>query len=228
MKIAAKMPPTAKSRNKVAPIKLAHLVLRSTNKDRLVAHYKTLLEAEVFYSDDEATFLTYDDEHHRLAIVNMPALKKQKRNTRGMDHIAFTYASIEDLLATYERLKGEGILPIWTTHHGGTLSFYYEDPDRNFCELQIDVYKDADDLVNYVNSKDFDLNPIGVNIDPEEFLERFRKGEGEETLLPRTSTKPADLRDFPRSYLGNRVWLLLRFTLLMKRLAAPFLRRPTH
>ena len=54
---------------------------------------------------DFATFMTYDDEHHRVAFINMPDCKPSDPNVAGVDHCAFTYESIDDLFATYERLK---------------------------------------------------------------------------------------------------------------------------
>ena len=74
--------------------------MRSANKRRLVDFYKTLLEAEETFGDDNASFLTYDEEHHRIAVIGIPGLRPNSRRRAGVDHIAFTYASLGDLLAT--------------------------------------------------------------------------------------------------------------------------------
>ena len=47
----------------------------------------------------------------------------------GVDHVAYTYASLGDLVDTYSRLKKRGIEPYWPVRHGPTLSLYYRDPD---------------------------------------------------------------------------------------------------
>jgi catechol-2,3-dioxygenase len=56
----------------------------------------------------------------------------------GVNHISYTYASAADLLETYARLKEQGLTPYWSVHHGFTLSFYYQDPDGNRIELQVE------------------------------------------------------------------------------------------
>lgn len=112
-----RVPDPARERGKIAPAKLAHVVLKSANKDRLVDFYKTLLEAEVTFGDRNAAFLIYDEEHHRIAVIGMPGLGRNSRRSAGVDHIDFTYASLDDLLATYERLKAAGSRPP-ATHPG--------------------------------------------------------------------------------------------------------------
>ena len=205
-----RVPTPARERGKIAPAKLAHVVLKSANKDRLVAFYKALLEAEETFGDGNASFLTYDEEHHRIAVIGIPGLSRNSRRRVGVDHIAFTYASLGDLLATYERLKAVGIRPVWTTHHGATLSFYYQDPDNNFCELQIDVFDSPEELEAYFKSRDFNVNPVGVDFDPDELLQRHRNGESPKELLKRTATGPHDASTMPRAYLGTLHWLMFK------------------
>ena len=210
-----RVPIPARERGRIAPAKLAHVVLKSANKDRLVAFYKTLLEAEATFGDNNATFLTYDEEHHRIAVIGIPGLGRNSRRRVGVDHIAFTYASLGDLLATYERLKAAGIRPVWTTHHGATLSFYYQDPDNNFCELQIDVFETPEELEAYFNSGDFNVNPVGVDFDPEDVLARYRNGESRSTLLKRVTEGPHNPAAMPRAYLGTFHWLMFKVARLL-------------
>ena len=101
-------------------------------------------KAEIVNMDPALAFLTYDDEHHRFAFANLDLLKPDgggpdDRGQIGVNHVAYTYASVADLLATYERLKAAGIHPYWPVHHGTTLSLYYADPDGNRMELQVDA-----------------------------------------------------------------------------------------
>ncbi|MBV1886500.1 MAG: VOC family protein [Parvibaculaceae bacterium] len=210
MNVTANMPETAAARGKIAPIKFAHIVLRTSHQKRLVDYYQTLLEAKALYQDKNIAFLTYDDEHHRLAIAQMPGLKKVSRRSQGMDHFAFTYASLGDLLATYERLKAEGITPVWTTNHGPTFSFYYKDPDGNIAELQVDIFEDVFELENYLNGKNFSTNPIGEDFDPDEIVARFKNGERGDTLFKRGPDKPRDMTTIPLGFLGPFHWIMLR------------------
>jgi catechol-2,3-dioxygenase len=180
-----KVPEPAHDRGRVAPAKLAHFVLRTPRYTEMIRWYETVLEAKVVAGSDMATFMTYDDEHHRVAFINLPDCKPADPNTAGVDHCAFTYETIEDLFATYERLKGVGIEPYWTINHGPTLSFYYRDPDGNQIELQIDIFESNEKLNEWMRASDFDSNPIGVKFDAQELIARYRAGEPASELLAR-------------------------------------------
>ena len=126
-----------------SPGKLAHVVLRTNDAPRLVDWYCKVLEAQVAMGNPLITFLTYDEEHHRIAIAQIPGVTAAPPMAIGVDHIAFTYNTPEDLFATYERLKAEEISPYWTINHGPTVSFYYRDPDGNQIEQEFDIQEDA-------------------------------------------------------------------------------------
>ena len=158
-----------------APKKLAHVVLRTGNLAAMRDWYCTVLEAHVAFSNDFVAFITYDDEHHRVAFANLGATAQPAADARGLEHVAFTYASLGDLLGTYERLKGMDIVPYWTINHGPTTSMYYRDPDGNQVELQIDNCSLAD-ADAFVRSEAFARNPIGVPFDADTMLARFRSG----------------------------------------------------
>lgn len=117
----------------VSPVKLAHVVLRSNNMDRLVDWYVTFLGGKVQLRNPAITFLTYDDEHHRIAVMNMPDIENKVRNSSGLEHIAFTFGSLTELLTAYrQRLElPEPIKPVWCVNHRITTSIYYKDPDGN-------------------------------------------------------------------------------------------------
>src|SRR5215469_12311664 len=132
----ARMPMTAKERGKVAPAKLAHIVLRATpERARLLAGwYKTVLEGEATFENEQIAFITYDSEHHRVAVVGVPGVKPHLDGHAGLHHVAFTYYSLADLVHTYERLKAVGIRPQFCINHGPTTSMYFLDPDKNQVE----------------------------------------------------------------------------------------------
>ena len=81
---------------RVIPTKLAHFVLRSNHFEETKQWYMTVLQARIQFVNDFLAFLTYDDEHHRLALANMPNLPDNNGSTAGLDHVAFTYASLGD------------------------------------------------------------------------------------------------------------------------------------
>ena len=190
----------APDRGVVKPRQLAHVVRRTSRLDELVRWYCTVLGAEVVHSDGMLAFLTYDDEHHRIAIAGIPGLEEQPTMAAGTDHIAFTYADLGDLLHTYQRLKAAGIEPYWCINHGPTTSMYYKDPDGSRVELQVDNFPTAEETNRWIRSGDFAANPIGVVFDPEDLLARYRAGEPIEELRERpplpTGTTPFDMLRF--------------------------------
>lgn len=160
----------------IRPTKLAHIVLRTARFDEVVQWWSTVLGAEPRHESPFLTFLTYDDEHHRLAVLSNPDLDDNGRRSAGLEHVAFTYDSLDDLLATYARLKGLGITPVLPIHHGMTMSLYYADPDGTQCELQVDVM-DEPTAAAFMASEVFAANPLGVPIDPDDLLARRQAGE---------------------------------------------------
>src|SRR6266852_5604675 len=161
----------------VSPRKLAHVVLRTkSNFDAMVQWYCVVLGARiVFNASGRLIFLSYDDEHHRIAIAASEDLAERPPRSAGLDHIAFTYEDIDALLATYARLKQSGILPFVCVNHGPTTSLYYHDPDQNRIELQVDNFADMTEATTLMQEQ-FSINPVGEEFDPEALLARLRSG----------------------------------------------------
>ena len=187
------VPTPAKQRGKVAPYKLAHVNYRTSRYQEMIEWHCKVLEAEVTLSTPLLTFLTYDDEHHRVAIGHFPDLEDQTLTRAGCEHTGYCYETLEDLFATYERLKAEGIEPYWCVNHGGTLSYYYFDPDRNQLELQVDVFDTVEELNDWFRNSDFAMNPVGYKVDPEDLMARYRAGESRESVLKRPAVAPEDI-----------------------------------
>jgi catechol 2,3-dioxygenase-like lactoylglutathione lyase family enzyme len=167
----------------IVPTKLAHVVIRTRKFAEMLAWYRTVFHLRTSFEAPVIAFLTYDDEHHRIALVNTSHLPAPDRMYSGVDHFAFTYASLSDLLSTYERLKGAGILPFWSINHGPTTSLYYRDPDGNQMELQVENYETLAESTAYFHSAAFAANPIGVDFDPDMLLQKFRAGAPLSELL---------------------------------------------
>ncbi len=134
-------PRTAAARGKVAPTKFAHVVYLTSSYEAMLDWYQRVFEAEPVFRSPDISFLTYDDEHHRIALIRAPGLAAQTPGVAGVHHVAYTFANLEALLATYERLKAHGILPFWPINHGPTISLYYRDPDGNRMEFQVGVLR---------------------------------------------------------------------------------------
>lgn len=174
----------------VRPSKLAHVVLRTRDLRRARDWYATVLQATPAFENAQVCFLTYDDEHHRIGLVGMPHLQASADDRAGLEHVAFTYARLDGLLATYRRLAALGIEPYWTINHGPTVSLYYKDPDGNRVELQYDVFERREDLDAFFASGAYEENFMGVRFDPGELARRYESGEPLATLTARPRLAP--------------------------------------
>ena len=159
-----------------SPVKFAHVVFKTARYGEMVAWWKDFLAAEGRHENDFISFLSYDDEHHRIAIVNFPNLEDRPSTSCGVEHIAFTYDSLGSLFGQFERMKAKGISPYWTINHGMTLSAYYRDPDGNQVETQYDSMS-MEEADEFMAGPLFAANPIGIDIDFEKLLSRFHAGE---------------------------------------------------
>jgi catechol 2,3-dioxygenase-like lactoylglutathione lyase family enzyme len=170
----------------ISPAFLAHFVLVTTRFGTMKDWYRTVLGAGVMFESENMVFLTFNDDHHQVAIFDSDKVEANKGldpTICGLHHIAFTYASLHDMVKTYTRLKAEGIEPYRTINHGTTLSNMYADPDNNRIELQCDTFPDKDELNRYLEGRAFNRNPIGVLLDFEEIVERFERGDDEWEIL---------------------------------------------
>jgi catechol-2,3-dioxygenase len=173
------------------PIRLSHAVLKTYDVERLRRWYCDVLEARVAFEQlPMVSFITYDEEHHRLGIA-MQTGEPTGPDPRvpGLAHLAFTYANITDLLNTYDRVRKQGIEPRYCVNHGPTISIYYDDPDGNGVELLIDRFTTAEEAQGFID-KHFAANPIGVEFRPSDKLEALRRGVSEEELCDYDATLP--------------------------------------
>jgi catechol-2,3-dioxygenase len=160
-----------------SPAKLAHFVLRTGQMKTMLDWYVLVLDGRVTHEGEYLSFMTYDEEHHRVAFAATGASERPDDKCTGLQHVAFTYSSLGDLIGTYKRLKAMGIQPTVTINHGPTTSIYYADPDGNNIELQIDNFETLQEAEQFFESDAFAENPVGVLFDPDELAARFEAGE---------------------------------------------------
>jgi catechol-2,3-dioxygenase len=155
--------------------RLAHIVLQTGQRTALRDWYLAVLDAHIVFENEMLSFLTFDDEHHRLAIAQLPVPTPRTSTTVGMAHSAYTFADLEALLTKYEALMSVGIEPHVPVQHGPTTSIYYRDPDGNMVELQIDNML-ADDATAYMHGPEFEADPFGPSFEPDVMLAALRAG----------------------------------------------------
>jgi catechol-2,3-dioxygenase len=181
--------------SRIRPVKFVHVVYRTRRYEQMLRWYATVFDAKVQHQNPALAFLTYDDEHHRFAFANLSVLQPDGAETDrqgviGVDHVAYTYASLHDLFDNYVQLREAGIRPYWCVHHGITVSMYYADPDGNQMEFQIDCFGTNEEANAFMAGPHFDANPIGVEYDPEDWLARLRAGAQPSEFLRRQTDEP--------------------------------------
>ena len=168
--------------DRIRPKKFAHIVYRTRRFEQMLSWYTQVFGAKVQHQDPALAFLTYDDEHHRFAFATVSVLQPQgtqtvKEGLIGVDHVAYTFASLDQLLDNYVQLKELGIQPYWCIHHGITVSMYYADPDGNQMEFQIECFESNEQANAFMAGPGFAENPIGVEFDPDELVTRREEGK---------------------------------------------------
>ena len=83
----------------------------------------------------------------------------------------------------YRSLKAQGIVPLRAFNHGVATSMYYADPDGNEIELTVEAFESVEALNEWFATGAFDVNPVGVLIDPDELSARVDAGEPELEIL---------------------------------------------
>jgi len=169
----------------ISPDHFAHFVARTSKFGEMRRWYQTVLNAQVVFDNGKLCFITYNDEHHRLALVDVPKLQAPATESWGLAHLAYSYKNLREFLSTYVRLKNAGITPFRPINRGPTISMYYHDPDCNAIELQVDAFLTKELAVRYLRGEDFKANPIGVPFDPDELVKAYEAGVPEEELLRR-------------------------------------------
>jgi catechol 2,3-dioxygenase-like lactoylglutathione lyase family enzyme len=194
-----------------APAKLAHVVFKTPRLAEMADWYTLVLDGMVVFADERICFITYDDEHHRVAFIKVPrplripgVVWKINRKFWGFDHVAFTHDRLETLVATHRRLADAGIEPVWCINHGPTTSMYYEDPDGNRVELQVDNFASNQELMDWLSGGEFEKNPIGVEFDPDVLERLVTAGVPAAQLIPRGSAPPDGRK--PRAGLRTLRW----------------------
>ncbi|KXL47126.1 hypothetical protein M433DRAFT_153011 [Acidomyces richmondensis BFW] len=172
----------------LSPASFCHLVLKTTpdNYHKMIAWYRTFLGAHLTHQNARITFMTYDEEHHRLAILQNPQLTHTSAKTSvGLAHMAFGFEKLSDLATSYEQKKAHNIFPVWCVNHGMSTSMYYEDPDGNEVEVQVDNFDSKEEGMRFIEGASFAENPVGVDFDPEVFVKRVRSGEDQKAIKKR-------------------------------------------
>jgi len=134
--------------------KLQHYGLTTANLDAMIDWYRKVLGMTVNHraslppmAQGRAPFSSFafvgnDEVHHRIVFFETPGVMVDPDKLRHVrvQHVAFEHQTLDDLLGTYGRLKGLGILPVMAVDEGLQTAIYYTDPEQNSVELNVNNY----------------------------------------------------------------------------------------
>jgi catechol 2,3-dioxygenase len=160
---------------------LHHFGVITAHLEETLDWYAKVLGMTTVQASHGLVFLSNDRAHHRLAVLSLPGTRDtptpHPHPHAKLQHVAFEYATIDDLLTSWERLNGLGIEPVLAADHGATTAFYYQDPGGNSIELFVDNFGDWDASSEYLRtSPDFQRNPMGTFVDPAQMREAHKAG----------------------------------------------------
>jgi catechol-2,3-dioxygenase len=181
--------------DKVA-MRFGEVVLRTSQYKALKSWYSQVLDTNPMFESERKEDLGPDAMRQMciirpctefpftesLVIFDIAELRQNDQTVSGMDHFQMQFASIDHLFDRYESLAAHGIVPTRSANHGPSTSFYYRDPDGNRVELSVKNYATEGETLAFVQSEAFRRNPAGIEIDPAEYVGRYRNGVSLEEL----------------------------------------------
>ena len=167
--------------------KLAHVGLLTGNLPRLLDWYQKVLGMRSIHASKNpmdapadsppalinAAFISNDEMSHRFAVVEVPGLTADPERSKHhrLQHVAFEFGTLDELLGSYARLKALGIVPQFSVDEGAQTGFYYEDPDGNSIEINVCNYPERWAAIEHMQtSPAFDRKPLGVFVDPDKMI----------------------------------------------------------
>ena len=164
--------------NVIVHPRLQHLGLTTGDLEPMVAWYRNVLGMRQIYRSDNPTdaqpggfratavWLSNDEANHRVAIVAIDGLNKldqSRSHSPRLQHVAFSFETLDELLGSFARLKGLGIVPVMAVDEGAQTAFYYKDPDQNTIELNVDNYGNSWTSAEHImTSPEFAKKPLAV------------------------------------------------------------------
>jgi catechol 2,3-dioxygenase-like lactoylglutathione lyase family enzyme len=112
------------------PQKIAHVVLNTTDIDRMCSFYTGVLGMRVSdWSEHQMVFLRVNHDHHCIAFNQAPHA--------SINHVAYEMPTVDHFMRGIGRLRHHGRTPLWGPgmHGPGSVTFsYFADPAGLVCE----------------------------------------------------------------------------------------------
>ena len=147
-------------------------------------------------------FTSNDEINHRISFFEVPhaTIDSERSRHARVQHIAFAYGTLDDLLGTYVRLARLGMAPMWAADQWFQTAIYYEDPDKNIIELNVDNFTNLWAVTEGLKELPSQLH---VFIDPEKLIAARKAGASPWDVHVRAFAGefvPAKPYDLGRSY----------------------------
>ena len=182
------------------PPQFSEVIFKTSRFTAMKDWHETVTDVKAFFVRNDAkkatwagayniAFIRIFSDHpytQVLGIFEVPAITGHADNQKGapgMHHMQLRHAGLNHLFSRYEALRACGITPMRSFNHGPGTSFYYHDPDGNTVELSAANFVNEADYLAYFRSESYAKNISGIEIDPAEYVARFRAGTTQETLV---------------------------------------------
>lgn len=182
------------------PPQFSEVVLKTARFTEVKDWYENLLQVRAFFvrtgvqqaSWTGAWSIAFIRLYHAhpytqvMGIFEIPAVKGHADGLKGdpgMHHMQLRHTGLEHLFSRFEALQAQGIMPEIAYNHGPGTSFYYRDPDHNLVELSAVNYVKEADYLAYFSSESYRRNVSGIQINPAEYVARYRSGTPQEELV---------------------------------------------
>lgn len=171
--------------------KLQHFGLTTANLEAMLDWYRKVLGMTVNYRlamparaqhgppFSAMAFVSNDEVNHRIVLFEAPGLVVDPDKPRHVrvQHVAFEYETLDDLLGTYGRLKGLGILPVLAIDEALQTGFYYMDPDQNSVELNVNNYGNPWTATEHMKEQSsLAERPRRAQVDPDKMIAARKAG----------------------------------------------------
>ena len=180
-------------------LKISETILKTGQLDLMKAWYRKVLEVDPFFehapasgaragdfggqtraTDLQMCFFRLSEEYPWTQVIGIfeePGVSKTvPKSTPGLHHMQLMMDDVATLIGKYEEMAKLGFRPHRSANHGPMTSFYYRDPDGNNVELTAQNFPTFEAMAAFMRSPEFKANPSGVELDPEDFVKKFRGG----------------------------------------------------